>query len=186
MSPEEVAAIAQVVLAVMQQQAGGVAHGAAARATLDEPSFRRIKTSSGTGWQEWSFQFRVALKSCLPAGVPLVDCAEKQADDFEPDDVDQAFNEEASIFGAQLFGIICLLVEGEAATIVHSVTSLDGLVAWRRLHERFNPRTPARALKVLMEVVNPTRVKQLKDVPSSIQAWERQVVTLERGFGQTL
>ena len=44
---------------------------------------------------------------------------------------------------AEIFNVLCLRTTDEAKNIVRGVEDMDGYVAWKKLYDRFNPRTPA-------------------------------------------
>ena len=46
--------------------------------------------------------------------------------------------------GSELFDLLVGLTSGEAITVVKGTEDMNGL-AWKRLSERFNPNTPAKA-----------------------------------------
>ena len=83
---------------------------------------------------------------------------------------------------ACLFDILCQHVEGEALTIIKSVTGYHGFEAWRRLHRKYSPRTLARRLRLLMAVVNPGKIKNMGEIQSSLTMWEEKIKQLETQF----
>ena len=57
-------------------------------------------------------------------------------------------------------------------TVVRGVSGGDGWEAWRRLVNRFDPRTPAKALMAMMQVMQPKKWKDARELPSAIEEWE--------------
>ncbi len=53
-------------------------------------------------------------------------------------------------------------------TIVRVQVGTNGFMAWRNLCKRFNPITPAKALAVMMEVMNPPKVSDPNRVAKAI------------------
>ena len=60
-----------------------------------------------------------------------------------------------------MYSVLTSLVSGEALMIVRGVPHGDGWKAWGKLFNRYNPRTPARALMAMMAVMNPKKVKDV-------------------------
>ena len=61
---------------------------------------------------------------------------------------------------AEVYNLIVTLVWGEALTVVRGVAG-DGGEAWHALQIRFDPKTPARALR-MMGVMQPKNVKDVR------------------------
>ena len=73
---------------------------------------------------------------------------------------------------AGLYAMLSSLTTGEAMTVVRGVSGGDGWEAWSRLVNRFDPRTPAKALMAMMHVMQPKKWKDAKELPSAIEEWE--------------
>jgi hypothetical protein len=58
-------------------------------------------------------------------------------------------------------------VKGEALTIMKMVEKLCGREAWQRLYAKYNPKTTARAIKLLAEVCSPGSAKNLHEVDTA-------------------
>ena len=67
---------------------------------------------------------------------------------------------------------LCFLTSGEANVIVRSAVKQSGFVAWRKLTERYDAKTPAKMLRNLMRVIRPEMIKNVKDVPRKVEEWE--------------
>ena len=89
-------------------------------------------------------------------------------------------------WGAEFYDLLCSLTSGEALTIVRAETSMNGFLAWNGLYKRFNPIEPAKALAVMMEVMNPPKVSDPNRVPKAIDDWDVKVAMLQREFGEKL
>ena len=61
------------------------------------------------------------------------------------------------------------LPESDPLVLVQSVTSMNGFEAWGKLHRRYNPVTPARALQAMIFVMVPSKVKDPKEIPAEIE-----------------
>ena len=111
--------------------------------------FTRVdKLERAEQWREWHYQFRVATKAysgemgVLLSTVEKLDIQEVDSPKLEAklnrDEAD-GMNEHS---GA-LYSVLSLLTKGEANQVVRSVADTNGYVAWKKLCDRFNPRTPA-------------------------------------------
>ena len=76
-------------------------------------------------------------------------------------------------YGSELFGILCSLTSGEANVVVRSVLSKGvgycGFAALHALNSRFNPKTPARVLHYLGQVISPMPVKDVRMLPKALE-----------------
>ena len=79
-----------------------------------------------------------------------------------------------------------MLTVGVANTTVRSAEERNGFVAWAKLYQKHNPRTPARGLMALQDVVRPAVVKDIRLLGKVMEEWEMKVAALERDFGEKL
>merc|ERR1711873_400618 len=70
--------------------------------------------------------------------------------------------------------------------IVRQVNDMEGIRAWQKLFHRYNPRTMARGLRMLSEVVNPQKAKSLTELEMLVSKWEEKVKRLEAQFQETV
>ncbi len=54
------------------------------------------------------------------------------------------------------------LATGDAMVVVRGVVNGDGWEAGSRLFNRFDPRTPAKAMMAMMSVMQPKRVRDVR------------------------
>ena len=59
---------------------------------------------------------------------------------------------------ADMFGVLSLLTKGEANLMVRSCEDKNGYVAWKKLYDRFNPKTPASLTAAWREVIRPKKI----------------------------
>ena len=104
-------------------------------------------------------------------------------DDIVHDETDLQSSDETS---ATLFDILCQHVDGDALMILKSVVGCRGFEAWQRLHRKYNPKTLARGLRLLMAVVNLGSLKNVGDVEAGITLWEEKVKQLASQFKEEL
>ena len=65
-----------------------------------------------------------------------------------------------------------------------AVEDMRGLTAWQRLFKKYNPRTMARAIRLVAAVTHPPKVKELKHVEAALDKWEEQGKVLKKDFGE--
>ena len=164
---------------------------------LDDYTFRRIEKYGGAvgTWHEWSFGLSMTagtvdahLSAALEdikkmANVPLNEHL------FDPATTNVAWGDWFPAIGVAysqaLFGVLVTLTSGEANAVVRNSppkTHLGlkcGFSAFYALCVRFNPKTPVRTLQFFTQVVNPTAIKNVRDIPAIIEAWESKVSTLK-------
>ena len=85
LSPDDIAAITQIVASTIQGLQGGREGGGIQREKnhIDEKFFRKIPTFSGENWRDWSFQVKAATKSSSKDAGKLLDWAEEQVEDIK-------------------------------------------------------------------------------------------------------
>ena len=70
--------------------------------------------------------------------------------------------------------------------VVRSVDDMEGIKAWQRLHRKYNPRTMARGVRMLTEVIGPPKIKELSNFETSVTTWEEKVKRLTAQFDEKL
>ena len=198
LSPEDIQAITQVVSqtvsAMLQAQGMGPAQQGRQNRDRDaehvnEKHYRKISQFKGKDWKDWSFQFKSATKSSSKQAYELLCWAEKETveipDFTEYSDVAQCEESTCEKISGELFNLITTMVQDEPLQLMHNC-DFNGAEGWRRLAKRYSPSTPLRAMQLLLQVVNPGKVKHLKDVPGLIDRWEIKVLALERDFKESL
>jgi len=73
---------------------------------------------------------------------------------------------------SELFETLVMVTDGEAKLTVKSVSQCQGLIAYARLHARYNRRTLARLMRIHREVMYPKAAKSVKDLMAVILEWE--------------
>ena len=81
-------------------------------------------------------------------------------------------------------GIAALLTKGEANQLVRSCEDKNGYTAWKKLYDRFNPKTPASLTAAWRDVIRPTKIKDMREAGKAIDAWESKVVELKKEHGE--
>ena len=187
LSPEVLEMINAVGVSIAAAlQRGGTASGATGR--LEERHFRRIDKYDGSGhFSDWSFTFKAAMRSANKATTKVMEWVQGQSK-LEMDELDKYLVDVTDVdpAGSELFDTLVNLTSGEALTVVRGSPDMNGFMAWRLLVERFNPNTPAKALAMMMEVMNPKKPTDPNNIPQAIDEWDLKVLSLEKGFQERL
>jgi hypothetical protein len=176
--------MAEVTSMIEAAVKGALAHAARkdhSAGHLDERHFRRVDKFSGDPikWREWAFQFKTAVGAVNNKTRELLEEIQKFPKDPNWEDIFQETTEEdKKKMSAELYNLIVTLVAGEALTVVRGVAG-DGWEAWHKLLVRFDPKTPARALRMMMSVMQPRRVKDVRELQSALMEWEVKVNQLD-------
>ena len=198
---ETVCAMFLEALGKVGNQGGERGGGGGNRALLDGKAFGRLETFAGEEkkWKEWLFNVKVVIRSCNVEVWKWLVWIEGSKDQWRdemwdgpdgwkaqmmsPDGPGHEVYEKAS---AELFGQLCLLTTGEANVLVRGAFGENGFVAWKKLLDRYDAKTPGRMLKVLLGVLRPSEIKNVKEVPKRMEEWEIKVKDLEREFDEKL
>ena len=78
----------------------------------------------------------------------------------------------------EVYGILRMLMEGEAKTVIRDNT--DGFQAWQSLHSTYSRQTLARTLRIIKEAINPNKATTVHEVISRINEWESKLVEADR------
>ena len=152
--------------------------------------YSRVEKLGGADdWREWHYQFTVATKArSLETGVLLETVASKDLDEADSENlIDELLPKETDHMqrtGGELYSVLSLLTKGEANQVVRAVEDMNGYVAWKRLHDRFNPRTPASLTAAWRDVIRPKRVRDLREIGKAVDSWEAKVTHLKREHGE--
>ena len=106
-------------------------------------------------WSDWAFGFKRAIRGEI---FEIMEKVERANADFEEDELNQfAEHGDVSKISGVLYDLLCTVVNDEAMTVVRSEDEFRGFRAWYKLHMKYNPRTMARAVKLMGEVSSPGR-----------------------------
>ena len=152
---------------------------------FDPKSFARLDKFSGgdAAWKDWSFDLKVIATAINPSLTQWFTIWEKPeaptatAEDWKREygkaDVDPKDIEAKS---KELFGLLCILTEGEAKTMVRGQS--DGFAAWALLHSTYSRTTLARTVRILKETLVPKKATTVAEVILKITEWELKVAGL--------
>ena len=157
--------------------------------SITEKSFKRLDKFDGTNSKEWSLQFKVALRASSRDAYGMLNRTEKQSNAVNLDvlgEDDELVGIAVERTAAELYDALTMLLKGEPFTVARGVADMNGVEAWRRIYQKYNPSTPAAALTALMHVMAPGRVKHQKDLAARIEDWQVQVDNLAKDHGEVL
>ena len=81
---------------------------------------------------------------------------------------------------SEMFSVLSLLTKGEANQLVRSCEDKNGYAAWKKLYDRFNPKTPASLTAAWRDVIRSKKIKDMRAAGKAIDAWESKVVELKK------
>ena len=188
---ELVQLIEKTVKAVIEGLQGNPVSGTKGgnRRVLEAKGVSRVDTFTGkdSQWREWAFQFKVAVMVMNTSVAEILAKVEVEEDGHKLDDLELEFgNLEVEKAAGELYDLLCLCLKGDPLVLVQGVTSMNGFEAWGRLYMRHNPITPARALKAMIAVMVPSKIKDVRELPNEIEKWETKVLNLKREYNEAL
>ena len=134
-------------------------------------------------WDDWAFKLKRSINTMNRDVCRLMTIWESREEEIEEaDNTSREFRQRS----AELYDILCERCEGEALMIIRQVGDMEGIKAWQKLFHRYNPRTMARGLRMLSEVVNPQKAKSLTEVETLVSKWEDKVKRLEAQFQESV
>lgn len=155
---------------------------------LDGRYFRNaVFTGTAKDWGDWAFAFKRVVRSCSRDAYAVLEFVESQPTAVQEHllggDGTVSVDHVAKL-SAELYDVLCQNVTGDAMTVLRSVEDCKGFVAWQRLYHKYNPRTVARAIRLLAEVASPGKVKELADIDNAMRAWEQKTALLTKEFNE--
>ena len=98
-------------------------------------------------WKEWQYQFSVATHAYNAKNGVLLEIMERmELDEITTESLEHEMSQEESEWmkrsQSEMFSVLSLLTKGEANQLVRSCEDKNGYAAWKKLYDRFNPKTP--------------------------------------------
>ena len=184
-------AVALAVTQAMEAASSGARQGARGAGDAMHKFYTRIDKFSGdpASWKEWHYQFEVAtstydLKTAeIMEKVQKMEVPEATTENIalELEDADTTW-----VNGTKmgLFGVLGMLTSGEANILVRSCEDKNGYTAWKKLYDRYNPKTPASLTAAWREVIRLKKSKDVREAGRIIDVWESKVATLKKEHGE--
>ena len=126
-------------------------------------------------WEDWSFAFRRNVRSMSREAYDVMTDWEDRSEGVG-EKLELTNDQERS--SAELYDVLCQTCVGEALMIVKSVDDMEGIKAWQALCKKYRPKTRASAVRMMSEVVNPPKVKDLNQFEASVTKWEDMIKSL--------
>ena len=143
--------------------------------------FDNIETFSGgeEQWQNWSWKVRTAVSGMSGELLEMLITAETSGTEskdevLKEDRFVDANRERCMKTRREMCSVLARYTNSEASTIVKSVTELDGVGAWAKLHANYSRRTLGRMFRVQRECMYPKPTKDVGQVRFAIMQWEEK------------
>ena len=182
--------IAQAVAQAIEATNRNASQGTRKAGDAMHKFYTRIDKFSGdpASWKEWHYQFEVAtstydLKTAeIMEKVQNMEMPEATTENvmLELEEAGQAWVEGTK---TGLFGVLGMLTTGEANFLVRSCADKNGYTAWKKLYDRYNPKTPASLTAAWREVIRLKKAKDVREAGRNIDVWEGKVATLKKEHG---
>lgn len=163
---------------------------------LEVKNFVRVNKFDGkeSEFQDFAFQMKLAVKTTNREAFQMLEETCQQKEPINSGQLleerrrksDLGVNVDYEKLSFEFYDILGMSVTGEALTIVRGVHDMNGAEAWRRLNRRYAPRTPARTLVKLMDVLNPGKAKTVHELAHMLEVWELKVNVLEKDFSENI
>ena len=164
-----------------QKPVGGQAKGND-KAILYEKAFSRVDVFTGEEkkFKEWVFNLTIVVKALSKEAGKWMKEVMVMRDQYVEGEYQRwranlMSLEEEDLYDkvqGELFGQLCLLTTGEPNTLVRGAEMEDGFVAFRKLIERYDAKSPAKMLRMLLGIIRPEPIKSVKEVPRRLEEWE--------------
>ena len=168
--------------------AGGGGGGHHSRKKL-ETKYMKLNDFDGdpANWSDWVFAFKRTVRSADKETYDLMEKVERATSDFDEAALN-SFVESGDVSGVsgELYDVLCTVMKGDALTMLKSVEDCEGFKAWHKIWTKYNPKTMARALRLMGEITSPGAVKHTHEVDAAVQKWVLKVRMLEKQFDENI
>ncbi len=112
-------------------------------------------------WPDWVFGFKRAVRAASKEAYDILDEVERSTVDVDEVDLEvKHVDVNVEKLSGELYDILCQVCTGEAMSVIRAVDDCKGFLAWQKLHKKCNPRTMARAIRLMAEVASPPKVQR--------------------------
>ena len=153
--------------------------------------FEKIEVFPGgeEQWQNWSWKIKTAVSGMNEEFAEMLTTAEAGGIESVEEVLREAKFVDASRergvkAGKEMYGVLARYTTSEALTIVKSVSEMDGVRAWARLHANYSRRTLGRMFRVQRECMCPKPAKDVGQVRLAIMQWEEKWEVMMSEFGE--
>ena len=151
-----------------------------------DPRFIKLPFFDGTPtkFDDWAFGFKRTIRAANRDVYDVLAKVELETDVGE-DRMDAEFQGlSTSGISAEMYDLLCQACSGEAMTCIRSVDDMRGLTAWAKLYKKFNPKTMARAIRLVGAVTHPVKIQDLNHVEACLDKREEHVKSLLKDFSK--
>ena len=128
---------------------------------------------------EWTFAFKRCIRSMSPRAYEVMVAAEANT----LDESESNLAEDAAKISGEVYDLLCQACTGEAIAILRGVEDCRGLYAWKKLHEKYRPKTLARHVQLLQAVLNPPKITDGREMETRYGLWKEKVREEQSTFG---
>ena len=127
-----------------------------------------ISNGEQVKWDEWGFTFKRGIRSMNKEVYQTILETELSTDDIDEQvDLTELMEQRS----AESYDILRQFCVGDALRVVRSVDGVRGIEAWRKLLNKYNPRTLSRGKRLLTQTANPLRAKEMNKVDGVVSNW---------------
>ena len=140
-------------------------------------------------YNTWAFKWKIQMKSSCKKSWEVINRVEDMKDNVDLEALDlEGLTKEKGYYledwSTQLYEILSDKLVGNALTTLRNVPEMCGFEVWRLLSRSCNPTSPAMALKALVDILVPTKIRDPADLSRSIDAWSIQVAKVAKDHGE--
>lgn len=175
---------------------GGGNSGPSGEGLLPERAFRALPRFDGKEdrWVEWHGKFMGLVTERSPGMARAMRWAAEQTDEATTRDLHAYLHEDSDArdpdgvredlerWSAALKNRLVQGLEGSAYVVQSAVEGSNGFETWRRIVRKYDPKTPTRAMQLMVRVMVPGKLKKNEDIGTAIARWEAKLVSLERDY----
>ena len=153
--------------------------------------YGRLEKLVPEDWKEWQCQFGVATHAYSSKHGERLKIVERmELDEVSTETLKNQMTQEQKEWmertQSEMFSVLSLLTKGEANQLVRTCNDKNGYTAWKKLYDRFNPKTPASLTAARRDVIRPKQIKDMREAGKAIDSWESKVVELKKEHGEEL
>ena len=160
---------------------GQQGHGGGTHRNLVDALSKRLEIFKNSGFESWQFKLMTATSSQSQKAFMVLEKGKENLDSPVADDWVQG-DKPLEDANREMYAVLTEKTDGEAFDIVRGVPLQNGAEAWRRLLVRFDARTIGKEMLLARRVVNPPKIKNLRETAAQLERWEEQVRKLKTQY----
>ena len=130
---------------------------------------------------DWSFSFKRGIRAMSPQTYDLMVEAEKPT--AQLDGQESQVQDTAIKASGEIYDLLCQYCGGEALAVIRAVDDCKGFYAWKKLCEKYRPRTLARQVQLLQAVLNPIKITDARDMEAKYVLWLQRMREEQTQYG---